>query len=98
MIKFKKGDLIVYLGIDKNGKNTYNPDIPINYIFRYIGLQTGSGPYILGEWLNGNEYSGPPGNDFRLATEEETIEFQRLKKPFDVTEFAKNKELHYEVY
>lgn len=98
MSKFNKGDLIVYLGQDKLGKETYNHDIPINYIFQYIGLQTGSGPYILGKWLNGNEYSGPPEKDFRLATEEEVIEFKRVKKPFDVVEFAKNKELHYEVY
>lgn len=98
MLKFKKEDLIVYLGQGKLGKETYNEDIPINYIFRYIGPQSSNSPYILGKWLNGNKYSGPPGKDFRLATEEEIVEFDRVKKPFDVVEFAKNKELHYEVY
>lgn len=95
---FKKGDYIVYLGIDRKGKSKYHDDISINYIFKFIDYQSGSHiskTYILGEWLNENTHSGPPASDFRLATPQEIEGYKILSKPFNVSELPNN---NYEIY
>jgi len=95
MNKFKEGDYIVYLGVDKKGTKTYNDCIPPNHVFKFLEYQSNSKKWIIGEWLNNNRYSGPPTKDFRLATPKEISLYKRFDKPVNINLLGN---IQYEIY
>lgn len=84
--EFRKGDYIVITNLDKNDFN-----FPINYCYKqvednyYLRVKQDAKGYANGWAILRYDKSNNYDFDWRYATREEIVEYDRLDRPFDIT-------------